>query len=303
MRLNLDGPKDRTKKLQFKVHPYFLLFIFLWFLAGLSGQILLLFLLVLGHELAHMLTAHFCRLPVSRIELFPFGGVGYLERPLELHPSREILVAAAGPAFNLLLFVFFYNWGVGTYNLPVKVPANLLSFLTRANLFLCCFNLLPGLPLDGGRILRASLSPRLGFYRATELAARSGRRLGVLLVGLGLLLSPFAPFNLSLSLIGLFLYAAAGREQETAIYTFLRYLLRKEKALRRRGVLKGELLVCLESTTLMEVLKHFKPARYHKVVVLGATFHVRAVLSETHILAAAMQRGLDLSLGEAARKV
>lgn len=298
MKRNLAAPK----KLQFKVHPYFLLFMFLWLLAGMPQYVITLFLLVLGHEMAHILAARFCKLPVNRIELLPFGGVGYLDKPLELHHSREILVAAAGPIFNLVLFVFFYNWGKGIYNLPVHMDPEFLSFLTRANFFLCCFNLLPGLPLDGGRILRASLSPQLGFYRATELAARSGRWLGILLAALGLLLYRFDPLNLSLALIGLFLYAAAGREQNTAIYTFLRYLLRKEKSLQRRRVLKGEMLVSLESTTIMDVLKHFKPARYHQVVVLGATFHVKAVLSETFILAVAMQQGMDLTLGEAARK-
>ncbi|MEW5921499.1 MAG: M50 family metallopeptidase [Bacillota bacterium] len=292
----------KPKKLQLKLHPYFLLFMLLWLLAGLPLQVFTLFLLVLGHELAHILTARFCTLPVNRIELLPFGGVGYLDKPLELEQPKEMLVAAAGPLFNFILFLFFYNWSRGMYSLPVSVDPLLLSFLTRANLFLCCFNLLPGLPLDGGRLLRASLSPRLGFYRATELVARAGRWLGVLLVAFGLLLSSFDYLNLSLSLIGLFLYAAAGREQNTTIYIFLRYLLRKEKSLHRHRVLKGELLVSLEGASVMDVLKQFKPARYHQVVVLGPTFHVKAVLSETFILAVAMQQGMDVTLGEAARQ-
>lgn len=291
----------RKKKLQLKLHPFFLLFMFLWLLAGLPLQSLLLFLLVLGHELAHIFAAKLSGLPVDRIELFPFGGVGYLDKPLELEHSKELLVAAAGPLFNLILFVICYNWSVGVYSLPVSVDPALLSFFARANLFLCAFNLLPGLPLDGGRILRASLSPRLGFYRATELAARAGRWFGAFLAVAGLLLSFYDYLILSVSLVGLFLYAAAGREQHSTFYVFLRYLLRKERNLQRYRVLKGEMLVALESATLMEILKRFKPSRYHQVVVLGQTFHVKAVLSETFILAVAMQQGMAVTLGEAAR--
>ena len=187
------------------------------------------------------------------------------------------------------------------YSLPFSVDPDLLSFLIRANLFFCAFNLLPGLPLDGGRILRASLSPCLGFYRATELAARAGRWFGAFLAVAGLLLSLYDYLILSVSLVGLFLYAAAGREQHSTIYVFLRYLLRKERNLQRYRVLKGEILVALESATLMEILKRFKPSCYHQVVVLGQTFHVKAVLSETFILAAAMRQGMAMTLGEAAK--
>lgn len=294
--------EESSKKLQLKLHPFFILFIVLWLLAGLPREVLILFSLVLGHELAHILAAKLYRLPLGRIELFPFGGVGYLEKPLELDRHKELVVAAAGPLFNLILLIIFANWGRGVYNLPLIIDSELLSFLIRANFFLACFNLLPGLPLDGGRILRASLSPHLGFYRATEMAARAGRWLGVFLFICGLLLSTYDYLNLSVSLIGLFLYAAAGREQSTNIYIFLRYLLRKEKKLRRSKVLKGELLVALESSTIMEVLKQFKPSRYHQVAILGSTFHVKAVLSETAILSAAMQQGMNITMGESLTK-
>lgn len=289
------------KKLQLKLHPFFLLLMFLWLLAGLPREVLVLFLLVLGHELAHMIAAKLSGLPINRIELFPFGGVGYLDKPLELNQRKELLVALAGPIFNFILFVYFFNMSRGVYTLPIMADPGLLSFLYRANLFLASFNLLPGLPLDGGRILRALFSSRLGFYRATEMAARAGRWLGFFLVIFGFVLSVFDYLNLSISLVGLFLYSAAGREQNNNIYIFLRYLLRKEKSLRRDRVLKGELLVALESTTIMDILKQFKPARYHQIVILGPTFHVKGLLSETQILAVAMQQGMEMRLGDAVR--
>lgn len=283
-------------ELEISIHPFFLLFVFLWVLAGLPLQTFLLFVVVFGHELTHTLAAKICGVKIYKVELFPFGGVGYLTNPLEFNPQKEFIVAGAGPLFNLVLFLILWNYRLGLYGTPLYADNPLLLFLCRANLFLFIFNLLPALPLDGGRLLRASLSSRLGLYKATELAASWGKWQGALLVLAGLLFSYYDYLHLSISLMGLFLYHAAGREQKSAIYIFLRYLLRKEKMLKEHGVLKGEQLVAMEDTTILEVLKHFKPTRYHQVVVLDQACRVRNFLSEGQILEAALKQGMDLTL-------
>lgn len=279
------------------VHPFFLLLVCLWVFAGFPVEPLLLFLLVLAHEISHVITAKFLGIKFSRIELFPFGGVSYLSRPVELNPKTEFFVAAAGPLFNFTFLVFLSE----TFNNSVSLfwageDFSLVNFLIKANFFLMTFNLLPGLPLDGGRILRACLTRHLGFYKATETAASYGKALGIIFIIFGLLLSYYNFLNLSLSLMGIFLYHAAGREQKNSIYLFLQYLLRKEKRLRKYNVLKSEQLVALENTTLMEVLKWFKPSKYHQVVVISSNFRIKEILSETQILSTALQKGVDVQL-------
>lgn len=282
--------------LEITIHPFFLLFVFLWVLAGLPRQTFLLFALVLGHELTHTVAAKIFGVKIFRVELFPFGGVGYLANPLEFDPKKEFIVAGAGPAFNLILFLCLWNYRLGLYGIPHYAGHPLVIFLCKANVFLFFFNLLPALPLDGGRLLRASLSPRLGLHRATEVAATWGKWQGALLVPAGLLFSYYDYLNLSLALMGLFLYYAAGREQKSAIYVFLRYLLRKEKALKKHGVLKGEQLVVMENTTILEVLKRFKPMRYHQVIVLNQALRVLGLLSESQIIEIALKQGMDTAL-------
>lgn len=288
--------------LELSLHPFFLLFVFLWVLAGLPWQTLLLFVLVLGHELTHVLAAKICGVKIYRVELFPFGGVGYLSNPLEFNPKKEFIVAGAGPIFNLILFFGLWNYRLGFYGFPLYAEHALVIFLCQANLFLFFFNLLPALPLDGGRLLRASLSPRLGLHKATEVAAVWGKWQGVLLALVGLLLSYYDYLNLSLALMGLFLYHAAGREQRSAIYVFLRYLLRKEKILKKHGVLQGEQLVAMEGTTIMEVLKRFKPMRYHQIVVLDQACRPLNLLSESQIIEIAFKQGMDTVLKGLVRK-
>jgi stage IV sporulation protein FB len=289
-------------ELEITVHPFFLLFVFLWVLAGLPLQTFLLFILVLGHELTHAIAAKIYGVKVYRVELFPFGGVGYLTNPLEFDPKKEFIVAGAGPAFNLVLFLCLWNYRLGLYGPPLYADNPLILFLCKANIFLFFFNLLPALPLDGGRLLRASLSPRLGLYKATEVAASWGKWQGVFLALIGLLFSYYDYMHLSLSLMGLFLYYAAGREQKSAIYVFLRYLLRKEKTLKKHGVIKGEQLVAMENTTILEVLKRFKPTRYHQIIVLDQACRVLKFLSESQILEAALKQGMDLTLKRLVRR-
>ena len=97
----------KFKQLKISVHPFFLLFIFLWILVGLPLQTLFLFLLVLGHELTHTFIARLYGLNIYQIELFPFGGVGYMANPLELYPQKELIVAGR-VRYSTSSFLLYY---------------------------------------------------------------------------------------------------------------------------------------------------------------------------------------------------
>ncbi|MCC3768542.1 site-2 protease family protein [Streptomyces sp. UNOC14_S4] len=141
---------------------------------------------VLVHELAHTVAALRFKLPVRRIQLQFFGGVSEIEKETET-PGREFVLAFVGPLLSLVLAGLFY---LGMFLVePGTVPGVLIAGLMISNLLVAAFNLLPGLPLDGGRMLRAvvwklSGSPMTG----TVAAAWIGRALAVaVLVGLPLL--------------------------------------------------------------------------------------------------------------------
>lgn len=141
---------------------------------------------VLVHELAHTVAALRFKLPVRRIQLQFFGGVSEIEKESET-PGREFVLAFVGPLLSLVLAGLFYL-GMQAVE-PGTVPGVLLAGLMISNLLVAIFNLLPGLPLDGGRMLRAvvwkiSGNPMTG----TVAAAWIGRALAVaVLIGLPLL--------------------------------------------------------------------------------------------------------------------
>ncbi|MFE5818472.1 site-2 protease family protein [Streptomyces sp. NPDC056479] len=138
---------------------------------------------VLIHELAHTVAALRFKLPVRRIQLQFFGGVSEIEKEAET-PGREFVLAFVGPLLSLVLAGVFY--GAVQLVEPGTVPGVLLAGLMISNLIVAAFNLLPGLPLDGGRMLRAVVWKITGRpMTGTVAAAWVGRALAVsVLVGL-----------------------------------------------------------------------------------------------------------------------
>ncbi|WP_233535761.1 site-2 protease family protein, partial [Streptomyces sp. CRB46] len=141
---------------------------------------------VLVHELAHTVAALRFKLPVRRIQLQFFGGVSEIEKEAET-PGREFMLAFVGPLLSLVLAGVFYAALLPVA--PDSVPGVLLAGLMVSNLLVAAFNLLPGLPLDGGRMLRAVVWKLTGKpMSGTVAAAWVGRALAIaVLIGLPLL--------------------------------------------------------------------------------------------------------------------
>lgn len=135
---------------------------------------LLFFVSVLLHELGHSVVALKYHIPVKSITLFVFGGVAQIGKEPE-KPMHEFNIAIAGPVVSFVLGVFFLVLMAITRDVAEGVSA-LSEWLGRINTVLALFNLIPGFPLDGGRVLRAIVWKATGSYeRATTVAAGSGQ--------------------------------------------------------------------------------------------------------------------------------
>jgi Zn-dependent protease len=162
------------------------------------------------HELSHSLVALRRGLSVRRIRLFIFGGVSEIEEEAET-PGDELFVTLAGPAASLGLGVAFLGLGWALAG-GFRMPSRIALILGVANLSIAVFNLLPGLPLDGGRMLRALVWRRSGDRtRATRLAVATGRAIGVLLMvaGVALVLAVRDLSAVWFVAVGWFLFEAA----------------------------------------------------------------------------------------------
>ncbi len=192
-----------------------------WVLGGVTS--ILFFASVLAHEMGHSVVALRNQVPVRGITLFIFGGVAQIGREPPT-PGAEFRIAIAGPLTSLALSGVF----AGLWLLDQAVPylAAPSIWLARINLILAVFNMIPGFPLDGGRVLRAIVWKLTGnFYRATQVASFSGQLVAFGFIGFGALTMLTGNlFNgLWLVFIGWFLQnAAATAYAQTNIQELLR---------------------------------------------------------------------------------
>lgn len=177
---------------------------------------LLLFSSVLAHELGHSFVAISQGIPVKSITLFIFGGLATLEKESET-PLQAFLVAIAGPLVSLLLFGLFTLVSAnGSLSLPLQAIIGLLAYI---NLVLAAFNMIPGLPLDGGNVLKAIVWKVTGNpNKGVIIAGRVGQVIGWIAISLGIL----SFFNIGggsiwTLLIGTFLLQNAGFAAQSAV--------------------------------------------------------------------------------------
>ena len=180
------------------------------------GTALLLFASVLAHELGHSFVALRQGIGVKSITLFLFGGLASLEKESKT-PAEAFWVAIAGPLVSLVLFAIVTAINA---TLPLAAPfAAILGVLAYVNLALALFNLIPGLPLDGGNILKALVWKITGNpYKGIVFASRAGQVVGWIAIASGLipLLGSGSFANFWNLLIGLFLLQNAGKSAQSA---------------------------------------------------------------------------------------
>jgi Zn-dependent protease/predicted transcriptional regulator len=170
---------------------------------------LLLFASVLLHELSHSVAARRYGIPVAGITLHVFGGVSQLEREPD-RPGAEFVIAIVGPLTSFGIAAILAAAAALVDFAPG--PRAVVGYLTAVNVLVGVFNLIPGFPLDGGRLLRAALWKAKGdLQQASRMASRAGSAFAFLLMGIGALRAFAGEFlgGLWLVLIGLFLRQAA----------------------------------------------------------------------------------------------
>lgn len=266
------------------VSPWFFALLACCALAGRIAETGVLFFSVLWHETAHVLAALALGFVVREVELLPFGGVAKIERLTERGEGKALLVLAAGPLASAALAVCFW-----------QREAPLLAFAWEANRMLALFNLLPAIPLDGGRILQMLLTLSIGYKQATRCAvALSYAACASLALKIAYDFCGAQRADVSLALIAALIYLAAARERAGLEFRAVRLMTHKRADLAARGCMRVAAYAVQGDMLVKDFFPLLEAGCYGVAVVLDGEFRICGRLTEAQLWQIVAERGIGV---------
>ncbi|EOS58607.1 M50 family metallopeptidase [Paenibacillus barengoltzii] len=271
-------------------HPFFVIIMLMSVLTGHFLELLALFTIVFVHEMGHVFAARMYDIKVLSVQMLPFGGVAVMEDSGNLTAGREIVIALAGPLQNLMLIgASLLLHAIGIWDGPF------LSYFIQSNLLIALFNLLPILPLDGGKISQALCSLVMPYYATLLWSYRISLLFSVLLVAYSFLplWLGLGGMQLNLLLIGLFLLYSNLMDYRNIPYRFIRFLVNRDRSFSRH-LLNGTLaqpIVAEKTKPLDHILRLFKREKYHFIYVMNQQGNIVAVVPEQRVISSFLQGG------------
>ncbi|MGG6313509.1 M50 family metallopeptidase [Paenibacillus macerans] len=269
-------------------HPLFVIIMLTSVLTGHFLELLALFAIVFIHELGHVVAARLFGITVLSVQLLPFGGVAVMEDTGHLTAGREMAIALAGPLQNVLMI------GASLALHAARLwDGPFLDYFIQSNLLIALFNLLPILPLDGGKISQALCSLLLPYYATLVWSHRISLLFSALLIVYSLLplLLETSGLQFNLLLIGVFLLYSNSMDYRNIPYRFLRFLVNRDRSFSRH-LLNGTLaqpIIAEKTKPLDHILRLFKREKYHFIYVMNHQGNIVAVVPEQRVISSFLQ--------------
>lgn len=269
----------------FSFHPLFVLVMLASIFTGHFVELLALFAIVFVHELGHVTAARMLGIHVLSVQMLPFGGVAVMEDTGHLTPGREMAIAMAGPLQNLLMIglcglFHALGWWDGPFFL----------YFIKCNLLIALFNLLPILPLDGGKISQALCSLALPYHSTLVWSLRISLLFSLLVMvyAVAPLILGYGAMQFNLLLISIFLLYSNFSDYRNVHYRFLRFLVNREHTFTRH-ILNGTLaqpIVADRAKPLDQLLRLFRREKYHFIYIMNHDGDIVAVVPEQKVISA-----------------
>lgn len=288
----LKGPALRLGGVRLVVHPGLLLLLAGAVATGLGAEAAVFAAVLAGHELAHALAAAAFDLRVREIEFLPFGGVADIEGLELADPGVEAVVAVAGPLHNLLCLAGGFLLQQQGWLNPARG-----AFFLAVNAALALANLLPALPLDGGRIVRAALAVRQGVGPATAWVSAAGIWVGAgLAVLAGMLFVLRGTLAPGLVVFSYFAFARARPARREARIRQWREILARRQPVREVRMVQH--LAAPPEMPLRRMVEAFLPRRHHLIWRVEASGHLCGPWDEVALWDTFRRHGADAALAD-----
>ncbi|MBR6728910.1 MAG: hypothetical protein IKL80_02015 [Clostridia bacterium] len=277
----------------FYVHWSFFLLAALSYFAGGLYTMLAAYAVVAVHELFHLFAALLVRERIGCMILLPFGMTLRLSAGLVREPAKEIFIALAGPFSNILM-LFLADIAESYYGF-----GNLAVFTFRIlNLSTLAVNILPCLPLDGGRALRALLVRHLGYLSAVSVMKRISRTIIIILGALGIILVLVSGLNMSLLMAVAFLAFQLSAEQRRNEYILMQEILYEKDKLRKKGYMRSGSISVTEDTYARDVFKLLGYDSFYIIHIVNKELKLRRSVTEAQLVDAILEKGWQTTLSE-----
>jgi len=268
-----------------RFHPLFILMMLGSAVTGLFLEAATLFGVVLIHELGHVAAAKGFGWRVKEVQLLPFGGVAVVEELGTVPAREELIVALAGPLQHVWMVAL--AWAMQAAGAP---GGDWWGYFLQVNVMIGLFNLLPVLPLDGGKVMLCLLSYAMSYHRSIVCSVWISLALsaGIVLAAIGQELhgGAGAHLQLNLAVIGVFLLVSNWFALKQRQFHFMRFLMSRSlrtKALIGRGTL-AQPIVVTKGRRIADVVKLLMRDKYHLIYVLSERGRIQAVVPEQQLV-------------------
>lgn len=275
------------------ISPLTLLLIILFWVMGKGLEILILFIVITTHEFSHILAAWYYNIKLEKISITPIGAMVKISSTSFKNSIQEIVVYLAGPFSNIVMAVLGY-----ILNSYFLWDTQIMSFFILLNISLLILNLLPVLPLDGGRVFRVLLLRTLGYNLTNKVFITFSRILSIFLIILGVFQFGYNWYNLSLLFLGVFIYLNLYKQKDEIHYLLMSELFNKKRNLNVDGVIGVKYIACFDKKSAVDIIKSFYSRSYHIIKVFNQDLKEIGEVSETQLLECVVDCNMDITLGE-----
>ncbi len=274
----------------FYIHWLFFPLLLVSYFSGGLLTLLSAYAVMTLHELFHLAALLITKERIGAFLLMPFGISLRLPSKLSRKPGKEIFVALAGPFSNLLMLLLY----------PILKDyygdSHALLLFWVLNVSALCLNLLPCLPLDGGRALRAILTKQMGYLSAADVMQKISRYVVIVLLALGFILFFITGLNVSLLIAGGFLAFHLAEEKRQNEYEIMQELLYNKEKLRKKGLMRSRVISALEETPARDVFRRLSYDRFHIIVILNEKQEPLRFITEANLVHSIIKKGFHISL-------
>ncbi len=286
------------------IHVSFILAALVLAMSGYALHLMVFLGSLLFHEMGHIMAASWMGAEVAKVVVWPFGAMAKLERTWQLSPPAESMVAFMGPLNSGLLLTattVLQQWVMKTRGIDLILDYPLLGFLQSVNLYLFAVNLIPCLPLDGGRLLRARLATKMGYVDASVKVTRLGLYCGATFILAGLALTLTGHPNMPLCIAGAIIWWGAMEERDDRTSRSILDLLTRSEHLKQRKAIPVEEIMVLADARVKDVVSKLRPSKYNVILVAGRGMKVMGRISEAQVLEAFYRGEVDRTMKELLR--